>query len=307
VVLLGQPRTLSSSSGSCRRAAPTQQQQQRRRWGSSSGGSRCAAEQAAGSGPAAISIGSEEAAAAAAAPLQEQEQQPAHPEPGGAADGSHLQAATAAAPVQQEAAAVVGAAAAAAGQSLLQQQAQPLLEQQQQAPPEAAAAPTKKGSTFVNRVVFGLLLGFGGAAVVAKGSLPYLCAAMFVVYHATLEFYGLLTSSGISQGMPPPSRFVSIATTALCLSITAFTYFRWVRGGCVLHARRERAGRVSALSRLCSCMHAARCRGPQRRLLAPHTDTVACRLHAHHTRTHAPAAMAAAAPPCLPPRSACWS
>jgi hypothetical protein len=49
---------------------------------------------------------------------------------------------------------------------------------------------------------------------------------MFVVYHATQEFYGFLTSSGISQGMPPPSPFVSVATTALCLSITVFTYFR---------------------------------------------------------------------------------
>jgi hypothetical protein len=73
----------------------------------------------------------------------------------------------------------------------------------------------------------------GGAAVVAKGALLYLCATMFVVYHATQEFYGFLTSSGISQGMPPPSRFVSVATTALCLSITVFTYFRCVASAAV--------------------------------------------------------------------------
>jgi phosphatidate cytidylyltransferase len=121
---------------------------------------------------------------------------------------------------------VSAAAAAAAGveqpQPQLSQQ-QPPLEQQQQQP-----AKKKKVSNFINRVIFGIILGFGGAAVVAKGSLLYLCATMFVVYHATQEFYGFLTSSGISQGMPPPSPFVSVATTALCLSITVFTYFRCV-------------------------------------------------------------------------------
>jgi phosphatidate cytidylyltransferase len=103
--------------------------------------------------------------------------------------------------------------------------AQPLpqLSQQQQPPQQTGK---KKVSNFINRVIFGIILGFGGAAVVAKGSLLYLCATMFVVYHATQEFYGFLTSSGISQGMPPPSPFVSVATTALCLSITVFTYFR---------------------------------------------------------------------------------
>jgi hypothetical protein len=114
-------------------------------------------------------------------------------------------------------------------------QPQPQLIQQQE-----PQQPTKKKkvSEFINRVIFGILLGFGGAAVVAKGSLLYLCATMFVVYHATQEFYGFLTSSGISQGMPPPSKFVSVATTALCLSITVFTYFRCVMWqGVVPHVR----------------------------------------------------------------------
>jgi hypothetical protein len=106
-------------------------------------------------------------------------------------------------------------------------QPQPQLIQQQEEPQQQATK-KKKVSEFINRVIFGILLGFGGAAVVAKGSLLYLCATMFVVYHATQEFYGFLTSSGISQGMPPPSKFVSVATTALCLSITVFTYFRCV-------------------------------------------------------------------------------
>lgn len=118
-----------------------------------------------------------------------------------------------------------------AGEQLEQQHVQ--LPQQDQQPQLTGK---KKVSNFINRVIFGIILGFGGAAVVAKGSLLYLCAAMFVVYHATQEFYGFLTSSGISQGMPPPSPFVSVATTALCLSITVFTYFSHGRSGAAMSA-----------------------------------------------------------------------
>lgn len=92
----------------------------------------------------------------------------------------------------------------------------------------------KKSSNFVNRVIFGIILGFGGAAVVFAGNMPYLGAALFVVYQATQEFFGMLTSKGISQGTPPPPPFVSVATTALCLSVTAFTYFTHGRSGAAM-------------------------------------------------------------------------
>lgn len=169
------------------------------------GQQRCAAEAGSPCGQPAISINSEAAAV---------------PEPAGqgtcvpaasAADGHSSNSKGAAVPAE-------------AGQAVAEvEQLQLQLSQQQQ---PAQQTGKKKVSNFINRVIFGIILGFGGAAVVAKGSLLYLCAAMFVVYHATQEFYGFLTSSGISQGMPPPSPFVSVATTALCLSITVFTYFR---------------------------------------------------------------------------------
>eukprot|EP00879_Flechtneria_rotunda_P013521 GHRR01014118.1.p1 GENE.GHRR01014118.1~~GHRR01014118.1.p1 ORF type:complete len:314 (+),score=87.64 GHRR01014118.1:261-1202(+) len=97
-----------------------------------------------------------------------------------------------------------------------------------------AEVPEQKSGNFINRVIFGLILGFGGAAVVAAGKLPYLFAALFVVFHATQEFFGMLTSKGISKGMSPPPRFVSVATTALCLSITVFTYFTAGKSGAAM-------------------------------------------------------------------------
>eukprot|EP00775_Hariotina_reticulata_P009772 gene9772-9929_t len=78
------------------------------------------------------------------------------------------------------------------------------------------------------------LTGFGGAAVVATGKVPYLCAALFVVYQATQEFYGMLTSHGVLKGIAPPPPFVSVATTLMCLSITAFTYFMQGRSGAAM-------------------------------------------------------------------------
>lgn len=169
--------------------------------------------------PAAISINSE----AAAVPEPDTPVPAAAAAPPPATDAHSSQAAAAVSAAGQAAAAAVAAAGV--------EQPQPQLNQQQQPEQQQAQQPAKKKvSNFINRVIFGIILGFGGAAVVAKGSLLYLCATMFVVYHATQEFYGFLTSSGISQGMPPPSPFVSVATTALCLSITVFTYFRCARG-----------------------------------------------------------------------------
>eukprot|EP00882_Tetradesmus_deserticola_P024978 GHRQ01027366.1.p1 GENE.GHRQ01027366.1~~GHRQ01027366.1.p1 ORF type:complete len:283 (-),score=94.14 GHRQ01027366.1:174-1022(-) len=130
--------------------------------------------------------------------------------------------------------AAAGDAAAASEQQAqeLQQQADGLQQQAEEL--QQQAQPAKKGSNFINRVVFGIILGFGGAAVVFAGQIPYLCAALFVVYQATQEFFGMLTSKGISKGTPPPTPFVSAATTALCLSITAFTFVSQGRSGAAM-------------------------------------------------------------------------
>jgi hypothetical protein len=48
------------------------------------------------------------------------------------------------------------------------------------------------------------------------------------------EYYGFITSKGISKGMTPPPPFVSSMTTALCLSITAFTYLTQGKSGTVI-------------------------------------------------------------------------
>uniref|UniRef100_A0A383WMR8 Phosphatidate cytidylyltransferase n=1 Tax=Tetradesmus obliquus TaxID=3088 RepID=A0A383WMR8_TETOB len=157
------------------------------------------------------------------------------PEPEIRADGSASPAA-AATETAAAAEAVVGGSAAAAANGAAAAAADDAAAASEQLAqePQQQQQPAKKGSNFINRVIFGIILGFGGAAVVFAGQIPYLCAALFVVYQATQEFYGMLTSKGISKGTPPPTPFVSAATTALCLSITAFTFVSQGRSGAAM-------------------------------------------------------------------------
>lgn len=111
----------------------------------------------------------------------------------------------------------------------------PVVQHAQEAVPVAPVEPEKTiSSNFINRVIFGCILGFGGAAIVFAGQLPYLCAALFVVFQATQEFFGMLTSTGLSKGTQPPPPLVSVATTALCLSITCFTYLAHGKSGAAM-------------------------------------------------------------------------
>ncbi|GBF90012.1 phosphatidate cytidylyltransferase [Raphidocelis subcapitata] len=97
-------------------------------------------------------------------------------------------------------------------------------------PPQPAAG-GKPGSNFAKRVVFGVILGLLGAAIIVYGRLPFLVTTMFVVYQATQEYFGIVTSRGISRGQDAPPPLVSAMTTVLCLSITALTYFAGIKSG----------------------------------------------------------------------------
>ena len=72
---------------------------------------------------------------------------------------------------------------------------------------ESSSAPVsgtqKRGlSGLGTRIVFGVLLGAAGAAVILAGGWIFATATCLVVYQASQEFYGFVTSKGISQGTP---------------------------------------------------------------------------------------------------------
>lgn len=89
-------------------------------------------------------------------------------------------------------------------------------------PVEAPKA--KQGGQLVQRITFGLLMGFLGGIVVFTGKKMYVGFVILAVYQATKEYYSFITSKGISKGMTPPPRFVSGVTTLLCISIALSTF-----------------------------------------------------------------------------------
>ena len=53
----------------------------------------------------------------------------------------------------------------------------------------------------------------------------YTAVVCLVVYQATQEFYGFVTSKGISAGVSPPPRIVSALTTASCIALSIWTHY----------------------------------------------------------------------------------
>lgn len=131
-------------------------------------------------------------------------------------------AAAAATAVTEAAAAAAASTSAAAGDAVSEAAA---------AAAAAAAQKPKGASNFAKRVVFGTILGLGAGIIILYGKVPFLITALFVVYQATQEYFGLVTSKGISQGMDPPPPLISAFTTILCLSITLLTYTTGIKSG----------------------------------------------------------------------------
>ncbi len=50
------------------------------------------------------------------------------------------------------------------------------------------------------------------------------CACRLTVCHCLQEFYGFVTSVGISQGHSPPPRLASALTTASCIGLSIYTH-----------------------------------------------------------------------------------
>ena len=74
------------------------------------------------------------------------------------------------------------------------------------------------------RSIFGTVLGLLGAVVITAGGWLFTGAVCLVAYQATQEFFGFVTSKGVSEGQSPPSPVVSALTTAMCLGLSIWTH-----------------------------------------------------------------------------------
>lgn len=68
------------------------------------------------------------------------------------------------------------------------------------------------------------MLGALGAVVIAFGGLPYCLAACLVAYQSSQEYFGFVTSKGISQGMMPPPPMLCAFISLTCISFIVWMY-----------------------------------------------------------------------------------
>lgn len=74
------------------------------------------------------------------------------------------------------------------------------------------------------RATAGSVLGLLGAAVILAGGWTFTLVICLVTYQASQEFFGFVTSQGISAGMDPPPPAVSALTSLMCIALTIWTH-----------------------------------------------------------------------------------
>lgn len=74
------------------------------------------------------------------------------------------------------------------------------------------------------RIVSSTVLGLLGAVIIVAGGWPYCLTACLVAYQASQEFFGFVTSKGISQGMKPPPPLLCALISLSCMSFIVWAY-----------------------------------------------------------------------------------
>ncbi len=88
----------------------------------------------------------------------------------------------------------------------------------------APVAPAGISRGLWKRIISSTVLGALGAVVIAVGGLPYCLVACLVAYQASQEYFGFITSKGISQGMKPPPPLLCTIISLLCVSFIVWMY-----------------------------------------------------------------------------------
>lgn len=85
--------------------------------------------------------------------------------------------------------------------------------------------PYQQKSQMLNRVVFGIGIGIGMGGVVVAGGWWFTACVAAVVLTGTREYFELVRSAGIADGMTPPPRTVSRACSVICAAMPLMTLY----------------------------------------------------------------------------------
>ncbi|XP_020221330.1 phosphatidate cytidylyltransferase 4, chloroplastic [Cajanus cajan] len=83
-----------------------------------------------------------------------------------------------------------------------------------------------QGSQFRNRVVFGLGIGISAGGIVLAGGWVFATALAAAVFTGAREYFELVRSHGITEGMTPPPRYVSRVCSVICALMPLFVMYR---------------------------------------------------------------------------------
>ncbi|XP_057431931.1 phosphatidate cytidylyltransferase 4, chloroplastic-like [Lotus japonicus] len=81
-------------------------------------------------------------------------------------------------------------------------------------------------SQLKNRVVFGLGIGISVGGIVLAGGWVFAAALSAAVFAGAREYFELVRSNGITEGMTPPPRYVSRVCSVICALMPLFVMYR---------------------------------------------------------------------------------
>lgn len=76
-----------------------------------------------------------------------------------------------------------------------------------------------------NRIVFGLGIGLSAGGIVLAGGWVFAAAMAAVVFAGAREYFELVRSRGITEGMTPPPRYVSRVCSVICALMPLFVMY----------------------------------------------------------------------------------
>ncbi|KAI4356735.1 hypothetical protein L6164_000730 [Bauhinia variegata] len=84
----------------------------------------------------------------------------------------------------------------------------------------------QNANQFRKRVIFGLGIGIGAGTVVLAGGWVFTLAFAAAVFASAQEYFELVRSHGIADGMTPPPRYVSRVCSVICALLPVVTMYR---------------------------------------------------------------------------------
>ncbi|CAL5202640.1 unnamed protein product [Lathyrus oleraceus] len=84
----------------------------------------------------------------------------------------------------------------------------------------------QQGSQLKNRVVFGLGIGISAGAIILAGGWVFAAAMAAAVFAGSREYFELIGSQGITEGMTPPPLYVSRVCSVICALMPLYVMYR---------------------------------------------------------------------------------